>query len=120
MENQKTPQKTIEENGMIFNGKGFIETPLDFLERLLLNHEILVKGYLAFICIHDEFQGISSAYSDDKRINNYIDEIRPGMMANIDLVHKDIENLKLEIEAEKAAPSDVPMAIRLHTRLGHL
>lgn len=120
MEKQNTPKKIIEENGMIFSGNGFIEKPLVFLERLLLNHEILLDGHLAFVCIHDVFQGISSAYSDDKRMNNYIDEIRPGMMANIDLVRKDIENLKLEIEAEKTAPSDVPMEIRLHNRLSHL
>lgn len=113
-------KKIIEENGMIFSGDGYIETPIVFLERLLLNHDILIDGYLAFVCIHDIFQGISSDYSDDKRMNNYIDEIRPGMIATIDQIRKDIENFKLEIEAEKTAPSDVPMGIRLHKRLGHL
>ena len=112
--------KIIEENGMIFSGNGFIEQPLFFLERLLLNHEILLEGNLAFVCIHDVFQGISSDYSDDKRMNNYIDEIRPQMIAITDQIRKDIENLKREIEAEKTAPSDVPMGIRLHNRLGHL
>ncbi|MBW8334847.1 MAG: hypothetical protein K0M40_22715 [Prolixibacteraceae bacterium] len=120
MEKKNLPQKTIEENGKLFNGKGFIETPIEYLERLLLNHEILVEGYLAFICIHDEFQGISTEYRDETSINDYIERTRPGALEQIDSVRKDIENLKLEIEAEKTFPSDVSMEIRLHNRLGHL
>lgn len=120
MEKKNLQKKTIEENGKLFNGKGFIETPIEYLERLLLNHEILVEGYLAFICIHDEFQGISTEYRDEAAINNYIEITRPGMLEHIDLRRIDIENLKLEIEAEKTSPSDIPMEIRLHNRLGHL
>ena len=53
-------------------------------------------------------------------MNNYIDEIRPGMIATIDQIRKDIENLKIEIKEEKANSSDVSMAVRLYIRLGHL
>ncbi len=111
-------QPLIEVNGKIIGSK-FIETPLEFLERLRLNHEIYLYGLISHIEIQDEFISLSIDGKQQKRVDTYID-VRARLLHEIDLTRTDIENLKLEIEAEKSNPSDEPMASRLKNRLGHL
>ena len=93
---------------------------IEYLERLLLDHEICRDGFAAFISIKDEFLSLSADYREAINIDNYIEEVRPGMMKHIESFDLDIANLKMEIESEKANPSNISMAIRLHSRLGHL
>lgn len=93
---------------------------LEYLERLLLDHEICRDGFEAYIQIKDEFISLSVDYRETTSTDNYIKEERPSMIKHIESFDMDIANLKREIEAEKANPSDISMAVRLHSRLGHL
>lgn len=92
---------------------------LEYLEKLLLNHEIYRDGIESQIEIQDEFISLGADYRKAITTDNYIEE-RPGMIKKIESLDLDIANLKLEIEDEKANPSDILMALRLHSRLGHL
>lgn len=92
---------------------------LEYLEKLLLNHDIYREGIVSQIEIQDEFISLGADYHEAITTDNYIEQ-RPGMIKKIESLDLDIANLKLEIEDEKANPSDVSMSLRLYSRLGHL
>lgn len=92
---------------------------IEFLERILFNHEICRDGFEALIEYKDQFISLGADLQKEVFTDNYI-ENRPGILKSIESLNIDIAKLKLEIEDEKVNPSDISMGVRLYNRLGHL
>jgi hypothetical protein len=110
---QKPSQREVNESLLLVGNN------LEYLERLKLNHEICLDGLESLIEIKDEFISLAADLRDVVTTNEFV-EIRPGALEYMKTLKLDIAGLKLEIEDEKANPSDVSMAVRLYNRLGHL
>jgi len=92
---------------------------LEYLDMILRLHKDFRDGLESLIEFRDEFIFLGAELQEVVFTDNYI-ETRPEVLKSIESMNIDIAGLKLEIEDEKANPSDISMAVRLYSRLGHL
>lgn len=110
------PNQSIDE---IYQYLLLIGNNIEFLERIKFNLETCRDGFEALIEYKDQFISLGADLQKEVFTDNYI-ENRPSVLKSIESLNIDIAKLELEIEDEKANPSDISMAVRLYNRLGHL